>query len=512
MSHGRKRDAPGLDALAAEAERAGVDDGAIADDGPVKTWKKLRVPPSFIAAVRERTGVAGFAVQGFQGAPATWAAVTATLRGVDGAPDADVVGALQRRVRELEAQVHEAQSESVASILARGGHQLFSTHFGVTKAEFDFIYTVAEADLENMRRVFSQQPAGGVERNKPLGIAREDVLGIICRHLVLGQPFARICKGFPRMDKKKEKGATKSENWVRKIFDAGRDSLAADGSSFSQAFLRRQTPPEVWSYMKRHRPEVVEFLREYVKDFSPKRKYYVVLVDGTHFVSKTVSAFYAMGLTYSRKKAQNTLLSVCGSVATGMFAFYTEPVGGKTSEKAACDAADMFRKIVDFAVSFDMIPVLIVDKGFGFFVKYAAAEGRGACSVFIPYGARAGKQLTVAEACFNREQARIRMPIEHSFGALKRRCLCLKWGALQLGAPGIGELVQQALRLSSIIRVAIGFHNAFRLAADPGIVFEKDTRRKVCSVVFVPLSHDPPKGDSAFAIEGRRHGRVPKGR
>lgn len=478
-----------LDALAEEAARVDEPGGAVGNEVAVGGWKKVRVPAVFLEAARRRTGHDGFGVQGFHGAPATWALLTAVVRGED-RDDED----LARRVRDLEARLEEAQrelqelqSESVAAVLNRGGDELFATHFGLSKAEFDFIFAKAEPDLLEMRRVFSQRPALGKTRERALTIDLPDVLGIVCRHVLLGQPFARICKGFPREDKHAEKGKIKSEKWARKIFDAARSVLGANDSHFSRAFLRRQTPAEVWAYTRDNHPEIVEFLQEYVKDYNAEKAHYVVLVDGTHLVAKTVSDFYAMGLTYSRKKAQNTLLSICGSVATGMFAFYTEPVGGKTSEKAVCDGTDMYAKMANFAEAHDAVPVFIVDKGFGFFVKYAAAGRRGSHSVFIPHGARGGKQLSVAMATFNRDQARIRMPIEHYFGCLKRRCGCLKWGALQLGAHGVSLSVTHAVRLSEIVRLSFGFFNGFRMAGDRLIVFKKQTRYEVRHLVLGSL-------------------------
>ena len=476
MHHGRKRSASDLDALAAEAVHQRGQLRVQRNDDNAEVSVKVSVPLSFVEAARTRTGEARFLSQGFRGSPATWSLLTNILegRGEEGA-----FGVNEERVRRLEQELVAERSESVRAVLSRAGEDGFPIHFGLSKKEFDYIMEIVTPDLEGMSRVFAQRPPGMKLRDRSLAIELEDVLGIVCRHILLHHPFALICRGFPRKDKHAEKGRTKSENWARKIFDAARDVLATHNSAFSKAFMRRQTPTEVWEYTKERHYEVVEFLREYVEDYDEKKTYYVVLVDGTHFVAKTVNDFYAVGLTYSRKKGQNTLLSVCGSVATGMFAFFTEPVGGKTSEKAACDGTDMYAKVVSFASSHNAEAVFVVDKGFGFFVKYAEAAGGRQQHVFIPYGARGGKQLTTKRAEFNRAQARIRMPVEHCFGCLKRRCQCLKWGAIQLGSHGTGSATAQAERLSKIVYVGIGFFNSFRLVADPLIKFKRRTQYEV---------------------------------
>ncbi len=126
---------------------------------------------------------------------------------------------------ELERELVEAQSKSVGAILARGGDELFPTHFGLFKADFDYIFETAKVDLEGMARVFAQRPAGAKTTAEPLGIDLHDVL------------------------------KTKSENWILKIFDSACGALSRDDSQFSKAFLRRQTPAEVWEYTKDKHPE-----------------------------------------------------------------------------------------------------------------------------------------------------------------------------------------------------------------------------------------------------------------
>ncbi len=473
VRRGAKRDGSGLAAL---AEVAAGEAGAPAqpDKRAKGQTRKMHVPEWIVEAARVRFKQPNFGVQGASTAAVVWGGIGNLMEqpehcvALDGADD---VAALRARVTELEKQLEEARSESVAAIVERYGEENFGTHFGLSKKEFDWLFDLAKSDLSKIANVFSPKPVKGKSHMKPLGIDLEDVLGIICRHVLLNTPFERICKGFARADKHASKGKMRSPDWAGKIFDAVLRVLTSPESRFHKRLVRRQTPTEVWEYTRKHCPEVVAFLRKYVNDFSDDRTCYVVLVDGTHFIAKSPSDFYTMLLTHSRKKSRNTLLSICGSVPTKMFAYFTEPVGGKTSEKAACDGTSMYSTIVNFAAADGAIAVIVVDKGFGFMAMIAAA-GRDQY-VFIPHGAQSGKQLSEMKGCFNRDQARLRMPIEHHFGDFKRRIACLSAGSIQLGAFGKALHEAHAERLSRKVLLGFLLYNGFIMLADPSIVFDK---------------------------------------
>jgi hypothetical protein len=263
-------------------------------------------------------------------------------------------------------------------------------------------------------------------------------------------------------------------------------------SGLCEEYLRPQRADSLWEYTKRYDSDLVEFLKKYMekygsRKFSENECYYVLRIDGTHFLSKYVKDFFLHLLSYSHKKSCNTLLSVAGSVASHEFAFFSTLFGGKSSEQAVVTATSMLDSIYHHAMGTgaDAV-VLLVDKGFNFLHKEKLKQKYDQKLVVLsPIMAVARKQLSEEQTQYVREIGRARQPVEYDFGFLKRSFLVLKPDFFRLNANARRKdgknLSSHAKRIESIFIVCMGLYNALRRF---GSEFDFDFSRVHCGSVL----------------------------
>jgi hypothetical protein len=448
-----------------------VEDMLLEEEAEAERTRKVHVPVSVIGSVKKKLNLSSFCESGVKSSVG-WHLLADFL-------DKDENGSLQAlEIARLKAELAEVCEErdllklrSVESTILRNAN--FEAEFGIDKETFDWILSFVEKDLPGSANlddspIFS--PGGETRRARVLGAAPEEVLGIVCRRLCKREEFAHIASGLGF-----------SESWAEKVFHRAVEVLADPEKNFAKEFLRPQRADDVWKYTRAHDPDLVDFLEKHLPDFRHDNAYYVVRIDGTHFLTLNAHDFFLQLLSHSNKKEACTLLTVAASVSTREFAFFSDLFGGRTSEPAVCNATDLLEEIVGHArdTGADYV-VVLVDKGFDFVAKAAGTEGFEDLLVCIPIRAQGFKQLSQENAVFVRAIGKARQPVEYDFGFLKRRFQILQPYYFKLGGSGKKSLSRNAVRVHNQVTACFGMFNALRRMANGKIIGSRENVERFC--------------------------------
>ncbi len=430
--------------------------------------KKVHVPLSVIESVKKKLNLPSFCESGVK-SNVGWHLLGDFLE--NGGDGVDEIAHLKAELAKLREERDLLKLRSVESTMLRNAN--FEAEFGIDKETFDWVLSVVEKDLPGSANVEDPpifSPEGEKRRARVLGAAPEEVLGIVCRRLCKREEFAHIASGLGF-----------SESWAEKVFHRAAKVLADPNKNFAKEFLRPQRADDVWKYTKAHDYDLIEFLEKHLPDFNIENVYYVVRIDGTHFLTLNSRDFFLQLLSHSNKKDACTLLTVAASVSTREFAFFSDLFGGRTSEPAVCAATDLLEKIVSHARETGAhYVVALVDKGFDFVAKAAGTEGFEDLLVCIPIRAQGFKQLSEENAIFVRAIGKARQPVEYDFGFLKRKFEILQPSYFKLGGSGMKHLSDNAVRVHNQVVSCFGLYNALRRHANPKITGSRQNVEEFC--------------------------------